>query len=105
MDTRSVLIVVSALTLIIIVCLILLIRSRAPKRLNKSVVATITQIKVEASTMSSWWVVIAQWSNPQSGQTLNFRSPHLQFLPKHQIGERITVKYNPTQPKHYHMEL
>jgi hypothetical protein len=105
MDTRTVLIVVSVFTLVIVVYLVLLIRSRAARPLNKSVVATITQIKVEASSMSNWWVVIAQWSDPQSGQTLIFRSAHLEFPPKHHIGERVTVKFNAAQPKRYHMEL
>ncbi len=79
MDIGIVLIAVSVSTLVIIICLVLLIRSRGTRRFNKSVVATITQIKVEASTMSNWWVVIAQWSDTQSGQTLVFRSPHLKF--------------------------
>jgi len=105
MDIGTVLIVVSVSTLVIIVCLVLLIRNRGTRRFNKSVVATITQIKVEASTISNWWVVIAQWSDTQSGQTLIFRSPHLKFPPKHHIGEGITVKFNASQPKHYHMEL
>ena len=105
MDIGTVLIAVSASTLVIIVCLALLIRSRGARRFNKSVVATITQIKVEASTMSDWWVVIAQWSDMQSGQTLIFRSPHLKFPPKHHVGEGITVQFNASKPKHYHMEL
>ena len=105
MDTLTVLIVVSVSTLVIIVLLVLLTRSRGTRQFDKSVVATITQIKVEASTMSNWWVVIAQWSDTQSGQILVFRSPHLKFPPKHRVGEGITVKFNASQPKHYHMEL
>ena len=105
MDTRTVLIVVVVLTFVFVVCLILLIRSRTVKPLNKSVDATVTQIKVEASSMSNWWVVIAQWSDPRSGQTLIFRSAHLRFPPKHHIGERVTVKFNTAQTKRYHMEL
>ena len=105
MDIGTVLIAVSVSTLVIIICLVLLIRSRETRRFNKSVVATITQIKVEASTMSNWWVVIAQWSDTQSEQTLIFRSPHLKFPPKHHVGEGITVKFNASKPKHYHMEL
>ena len=105
MDTRTVLIVVVVFTLVIVVSLVLLIRSRAARPLNKSVDATITQIKVEASSMSNWWVVIAQWSDQQSGQTLIFRSAHLEYTPKHHIGERVTVKFNAAHPKRYHMEL
>ncbi|SRR6266702_7816324 len=105
MDTRTVLIVVVVFTLVIVVSLVLLIRSRAARPLNNSVDATITQIKVEASSMSNWWVVIAQWSDPRSGQTLIFRSAHLEFSPKHHIGERVTVKFNTAQPKRCHMEL
>jgi hypothetical protein len=105
MDTRTVLIVVSVFTLVIIVCLVLVIRSRGTRRFNKRVVATITEIKVEASTMSSWWIVVAQWSDTRTGQTLIFRSPHLQFFPKYQIGEGIVVKFKAAKPKHYRMEL
>jgi hypothetical protein len=105
MDTRTVLIVVSVFSLVIVVCLVLLIRIRAARPLNKSVDATVTQIKVEASSMSNWWVIIAQWSDPWSGQTLIFRSEHLRFPPKHHIGERITVKFDAARPRRYHMEL
>jgi hypothetical protein len=107
MDTQTALIVVSVSALFIIVALVLFYRSQAAQRrqFNRRVVATISQIKVEASTMSSWWVIITQWSDPQSGETLTFRSPRLKFPPKHQIGERITVEFNAEQPRHYRMEL
>ena len=105
MDTQAVLIVVSVFTLVFFVCLVLFVMSRGTQRYNKRVVATITEIKVEASTMSNWWVVIAQWSDTQTRQTLIFRSPHLQFIPKHQVGEEIIVRFNAAKPKHYHLEL
>lgn len=105
MDTLTVLIVVSVPTLFIIVFLVLLTRNQGMRQFDKSVVATITQIKVEASATSNWWIVTAQWSDSQRGQILIFRSPHLKFPPKHRVGEGITVKFNASQPKHYHMEL
>jgi hypothetical protein len=105
MDTLTVLIVVSVSTLVIIVLLVLLTRNRGTRQFDRSVVATITQIKVEASATSNWWVVIAQWSDSQRGQILVFRSPHLKFSPKHRVGEGIKVKLNASRPKHYHMEL
>jgi hypothetical protein len=105
MDTRTVLIFVSVFALVFFVWLVLYIMSRGTRRYNKRVVATITEIKVEASIMSSWWVVIAQWSDTQTRQTHIFRSAHLQFIPKHQVGEEIVVRFDAAKPKYYQMEL
>jgi hypothetical protein len=113
MNTQTVNLVVSICTLLIGGLVIVLIlrslvkfsRSRETKQFTQGVIATITQIKVEASAMSSWWVVIALWSDPLSEQTLIFRSSHLKYPPKQHVGEHIVVKLNPNQPEHYHMEL
>ncbi len=105
MDTRTVLIILLAATLVIIVGLFILFGSRGRRDFDRSVDATISQIKVEASTMSSWWVIIAQWSDPRSGQTLTFRSPRLKRPPKQHVGERITVEFDARQPKRYRMDL
>jgi hypothetical protein len=105
MDTRTVLIISLVSIFVIIVGLFILFRSREKGHFDRSVDATISQIKVEASTMSSWWVIIAQWSDSQSGQTFTFRSPRLKHPPKQQVGERITVEFDANRPKRYHMDL
>ena len=96
---------VAIISLVLIVGFVSFFRSRASKRFNRRVSATITDIRVEASSVSSWWTLSAVWSDPQTGQTLIFQSPHIQYPPKHHIGEHITVNYNATKPKHYRMEL
>jgi hypothetical protein len=65
----------------------------------------ITQIQVEAGIASSWWMVTAEWLNPETGRILTFRSRSLNFPPHHHIGERIVVNFDANEPKHYRMEL
>jgi hypothetical protein len=89
--------------IVIIVGSLLVTRSRERRHFDKNVVATISQIKVEASSISSWWVVIAQWRDPQSGQILIFRSHRLKDSPKQRVGDPITVEFDPRQPKHHHV--
>jgi hypothetical protein len=72
---------------------------------RRRVLATITQIQMEASTLESGWVVTAQWFDPSNGQTAIFRSRRLVLRPKKQIGDSIIVLINPSNPRHYHMEL
>jgi hypothetical protein len=103
MDTRTLLIILLVAFIVIIGGLLLGSRSRERRHFDKNVVATISQIKVEASSVSSWWVVIAQWRDPQSGQTLIFRSHRLKAAPKQRVGDSITVEFDPRQPKHYRM--
>ena len=105
MDTQTVIIVAGGSLLVIIVGLALLFRSRTTRRLNRSVVATITHIQVEASSLSSWWVVTAQWTDPQTGQTRIFRSRHLQFPPKQHVEDSVAVRVNASKPTRYRMEL
>ena len=107
MDTQIIILVVAlVLTFIIfIIGLTTLFRRRKTSRLSKHIVATITQIQVEAGDLSSWWVVTAQWLDPQTGQAITFRSTHLKFRPHKQIGEGVTVDFDPRNPTHYHMEL
>jgi hypothetical protein len=103
MDTRTLLIILLVAFIAIIGVLLLGIRSREGTHFDKNVVATISQIKVEASSISSWWVVIAQWRDPQSGQILIFRSHRLKDSPKQRVGDPITVEFDPRQPKHHRM--
>jgi hypothetical protein len=105
LDIQTVLIVASISGLVLIAGFVIFIRSRATKRLNRKVTATVTDVQVEASSISSWWTVSAVWSDPETWQTLTFRSPHIGFPPKQLIGEQIKVNFDATKPKHYHMEL
>lgn len=101
MDIRTLLIILLVALIVIIVGLLLNTRSREGRHFDKSVVATISQIKVEASSISSWWVVIAEWRDPQNGRILTFRSHRLKDPPKQRVGDYIPVEFDPRQPKRY----
>ena len=101
MDTRMLLTILLVAFIVIIVGSLLVTRSREGRHFDKNVVATISQIKVEASSIGSWWVVIAQWRDPQSGQILIFRSHRLKDAPKQRVGDQITVEFDPRQPKRH----
>ncbi len=108
MDSQILLLVASMVGLILlglVVGLLISPQRRVHRRLNKRVNATITRIQVEASSVSSWWTITAEWIDPQSGQPYHFRSPHIHFSPKHRVGEQVAVSFNTTKPKYYHMEL
>jgi hypothetical protein len=105
MDIRTILIVALVLTLMFSIGITVLHRRRRTGRLSRRIVATITQIQVEAGGLSSWWVVTAQWLDVHTGQTITFRSRHLTFPPRKHIGEGITVDFDPNNPTHYRMEL
>jgi len=109
MDTQIMLIVASITGLILLISLVVglavSLRRRARGRLNRRVNATITRIQVEASSLSSWWTITAEWTDPQTGQHYHFRSPHIRYSPQHRVGEQVAVNFNATKPKYYHMEL
>src|SRR5215469_3100140 len=84
MDNRTILVAILVFVLICILGYVVITRNR--HRLSTSVVATVTKIEVEATSLSSGWVVSAQWSDQQRGQTLFFRSHRLQFPPRLPIG-------------------
>jgi len=103
MDMRTILI---ATLVFVLICLIgLLIYTRSHRKFSSSIMATVTKIEVEATSISSGWVVTAQWSDQQSGQTLLFRSHRLQFPPHISIGRPVKVDLDPRNPTHYHMDL
>jgi len=81
------------------------LQASSTKKHRKRVEATITQIQVEASTVNSWWIVTAEWSDPATSRALTFRSRRINFPPHYHIGERIVVNFDANQPKHYRMEL
>ena len=104
MDMRTMLIGTLVFVLICIIGLVIFFR-RNRRRLSRSIVATITKIEVEATSLSSGWVVTAQWLDKQTGKTISFRSHRLQFPPRLPIGGPVTVDVDPGNPTHYHMEL
>ena len=86
MNIQTILILAALISLVLIVRLRhLLLESSIKKRLNRRVSATITDIRVEASSISSWWILAAAWQDPKTGQTLVFRKPHLQFPPENDV--------------------
>lgn len=105
MNTLTMLGAALVLTLICIISLSITFKRRTRRRMSRRIVATITRIEVEATSLSSGWVVTAQSSDVQPGQTITFRSHRLQFPPRHQIGGPVTVDVDPRNPAHYRMEL
>jgi hypothetical protein len=104
MDIRTMLIVTLVVAFICIIGLIIFFR-RNRRRLSISIVATVIKIEVEATSLSSGWVVTAQWLDKQTGKTFTFRSHRLQFPPRLPIGGPVTVHVDPRNPTHNHMEL
>ena len=103
MDLRTMLIATLVFVFICIIGLVILFRNQ--RKLSRSIVAMVTKIEVEATSLSSGWVVTAQWSDHQTGQTMWFRSHRLQFPPHLQIGGSVNVDIDPRNPTHYHMDL
>jgi glucan phosphoethanolaminetransferase (alkaline phosphatase superfamily) len=105
MDMQTILVITPVLALVCIIGLAVIFRRRKSRRLSRRIVATITRIEVEATSVSSGWVVTAQWSEMPTGQTITFRSHRLQFPPRQNIGGPVTVDVDPRNPTHYRMEL
>jgi len=103
MDMRTILIATLVFVLICIPGFVIFSRNR--RKLSRSIVATVTKIEVEATSLSNGWVVTAQWADQQTGQTILFRSHRLQFPPHLPIGGDVHVDIDPRNPTHYHMEL
>lgn len=95
-----------AILVFVLLCILgFVIISRKNRKLSSSIVATVTKIEVEATSLSSGWVVTAQWSDQQRGQTMVFRSHRLQFPPHLPLGGSVKVDIDPRNPTHYHMDL
>ena len=109
MDTQLMLLIAAMVGLILLLMLVVGLvtshRRRARLRLNRRVNATITHIQLEASSVSSWWTITAEWTDPQTGQRYHFRSPPIRYRPQQRVGEQIAVEFNATRPKDYLMEL
>jgi Protein of unknown function (DUF3592) len=105
MNMLTILVAAPVLTLVCFIGLAVLFRRRKSRRLSRRVVATITRIEVEATSVSSGWVVTAQWSEMPTGPTITFRSHRLNFPPRYHIGGSVTVDVDPRNPTHYRMEL
>ena len=88
MDTQTMLIIITISALVLIAGLVIAFKSQ-----------------VEAGAVSSWWIVTAQWSDPETGRMLTFRSRRLNFPPHHHIGEHVVVNFDANEPKRHRMEL
>ena len=104
MDMRTMLILTLVFVLICIIGLVIFFR-RNRRRLSMRIVATVIKIEVEATSLSSGWVVTAQWLDKQTGQTITFRSHRLQFPPRLPIGGPVSVDVDPRNPTHFRMDL
>ncbi len=105
MDTQTSLIVVSITVFVLIIGLYLFFRRQDRRTIDRRVEATITQIQVEASSISNWWIVTAQWSDPKTGRILTFRSSRIKYHPHYRAGEHIRVSFDTNEPKRYRMEF
>jgi hypothetical protein len=105
MNTLTILVVALVLILVCIIGFTIALRRGKSSRLSRRIVATITKIEVEATSVSSGWVVTAQSLEIQPGQVITFRSHRLQLPPRYQIGGSVTVAVDPRKPAHYRMEL
>lgn len=103
MDIRTMLIATLVFVLICVIGLVIFTRNH--RKLSSSINATVTKVEVEATSLSSGWVVTAQWSDQQRGQTFLFRSHRLQFPPHLSIGGSVKVDIDPRNPTHYRMDL
>ena len=103
MEMRTILIATLVIAFICIIGLVIYFRNH--RKLSRSIVATVTKIEVEATSLSSGWVVTAQWSDIQTGQTITFRSHRLQFPPHLLIGGSVNVNIDPKNPTHNHIDL
>src|SRR2546429_9638492 len=105
MNLLTILIVTLVIALVCIIGIVIFSRRRKSRKLSRRVIASITKIEVEATSLSSGWVITAQWSDMQTGQTITFRSHRLQFPPHLPIGGSVNVNIDPQNPTHYHMDL
>jgi hypothetical protein len=77
MDTQALLTAISAFVAFVGLTMALIIiafKHQVRRSINRRAEATITQIQVEAGAVSSWWIVTAEWLDPQTGRILTFRS-------------------------------
>jgi hypothetical protein len=95
------------LVLFAIIVGLLVLRSKRQHIRNRerSIQAVVTEIHVEAGNLGSGWVITAVWRDDVTGQSRTFRSRRLTFRPRQQVGESVTVIFDPNNPVHYRMEL
>jgi hypothetical protein len=85
--------------------LVIAFRRQTRRSMDKRVEASITQIAMEASSLSNWWRVTAEWVDPQTGRVLTFRSRRIKYPPHYRTGERVVVHFDTSEPKQYRMEF
>jgi hypothetical protein len=90
-----------------VIVVLLVIRSRRQhiRKSERSIQAVVTEIHVEANNWGSGWVITAAWRDSVTGQSRTFRSRRLAFRPRQQVGESVTVIFDPNNPMRYRMEL
>lgn len=71
---------------------------------EKSILATLTRIELEATAWRSHWCITAVWQDATTGQAHTFRS-RSKYRPRQQVGDTVTVICNPNHPKRFRMEI
>ncbi len=86
--------------------LLIIDSNRRKRRWNeRHVLAKVTDVQVEANNLSSYWYVIAIWSDVQTGQTYTFRSRSLAVRPQQRVGDTVIVRIDPNDPHRSSMQL
>ncbi len=90
-----------------VIVVLLVIRSKRQhiRKRERSIQAVVTEIHVEADSWGSGWVITAVWRDGVTGQHRMFRSCRLTFRPRQQVGDSVTVIFDPGNPVRYRMEL
>jgi len=96
---------IGTLCAIMAIVVFILLKKQATGKLSQTIQATITEIHIDATNMSSGWVITAQWADQKYRQTYTFRSPLLNYRPRQHPGESVLIHVNPNNPKNYHMLL
>ena len=90
---------------VIVVPLIIRSKRQHIRKRERSIQTVVTEIHVEAGNWGSGWVITTAWRDGVTGQYQTFRSRRLTFRPEQQVGESVTVSFDPSNPMHYRMEL
>jgi len=89
---------------VILVLLVIGSVRRPARKRERPILATVTEIQLEATTWGNNWYVSAVWRDNTTGQTHIFRSRN-KYRPKQRVGDTVTVFCDPDHPKRFRMEL
>ena len=88
---------------------IIIMRSNRPtnKWKGRRVIAMVTNIDTEAETFNgrNALYITAEWLDNRTGLTYTFRSHPLMSHPEKQVGDIVTVFFDPHHPQLYRIKL